>query len=231
MAIGGENKNSYVYTCFTKEQQEAYEKLSDKQRAFVDYRAKGYNKKEASTLAGYGCKNHALNGHLLERNYPVIAELIRVLQAQAQARSITEEESLLNQQIDVLANQQSVEKMFEVIEGADSETAKRIQFYRDIMNGKIKSVKTTVKRNGEGKVIERTTVETSDVDMKMKARHELDKLLGLTMLPNLDDKFKVGDITINIVDASKKEELEDSRNIVDISQDGTVLEEPKKGKK
>ena len=47
----------------------------------------------------------------------------------------------------------------------------------------------------------------------MKARKELDRILGLNQLPDLD-KLQVGDITINIVDASKKEELADSRNNV-----------------
>jgi hypothetical protein len=49
----------------------------------------------------------------------------------------------------------------------------------------------------------------------MRARKELDKILGLNQMPDLS-KLQMGDITINIVDASKKEELADSRNTVEL---------------
>ena len=52
--------------------------------------------------------------------------------------------------------------------------------------------------------------------MRMRARKELDNILGLTTIPDLS-RFQMGDITIHIVDASKKDELADSRNKVDIS--------------
>jgi hypothetical protein len=57
--------------------------------------------------------------------------------------------------------------------------------------------------------------EVSDVDVKMRARKELDRILGLNQLPDLD-KLQVGDITINIVDASKRDELEDNRNSIEL---------------
>ena len=53
----------------------------------------------------------------------------------------------------------------------------------------------------------------SDVETKMKARKELDRILGLNQMPDLGS-LQMGDITINIVDASKREEIEDSRNTV-----------------
>ena len=129
---------------------------------------------------------------------------------------MTTQESALNQQIDALALQDGAEKMMQVIEGADGETARRIQFYRDIMNGKIKTVRRTTRYNAMGEKIETKVEEVSDVETKMKARKELDRILGLNQMPDLD-KFQVGDITINIVDASKREELEDSRNQVELN--------------
>ena len=122
----------------------------------------------------------------------------------------------MNTQIDALAKQEGVEKALEAIEGADGETAKRIQFYRDIVNGKIKTVRVTKRYNSLGSLVDKKVVEADDVDVRMRARKELDNILGLTTIPDLS-RFQMGDITIHIVDASKKDELADSRNKVDIS--------------
>ena len=83
------------------------------------------------------------------------------------------------------------------------------------MNGKVKTVRKTKKYNALGALLETKVEEISDVDVKMRARKELDKILGLNQMPDLS-KLQMGDITINIVDASKKEEIEDSRNTVEL---------------
>ena len=131
------------------------------------------------------------------------------------AKAVVEndESNPINKQIDALALQDGAEKALEKIEGADGETARRIQFYRDVANGKIKTVRKTQKLNAEGAVIGTTIEEISDIDSRIKARKELDRILGLNSIVDID-KLKVGDITINIVDASKKEELADDRNKV-----------------
>lgn len=212
------------YACFTKEQQEAYEKLPAQQRLYVDYRGQGNGRPQAYQMAGYVAKNPAQTAYLLERRNSNIKELIETLQTQKKARELTQVESALNKQIDALATQQGAEKMLEAIEGADGETAKRIKFYRDIINGKVKTKRTTTKLNAMGAVKETKIEEIEDIDAKMRARKELDKLLGLTQLPDLGS-LTMGDITINIVDASKKEELEDSRNVVNLDvEDITIIE-------
>ena len=53
--------------------------------------------------------------------------------------------------------------------------------------------------------------EITDVGVRINARKELDRILGLNVLPDID-KLQIGGITVNIVDASKKEELDDERN-------------------
>ena len=206
------------YACFTKEQQEAYEKLAIRQRKYVDFRGQGYSKTIAYKMAGFDGKVAGQAAYLMEKRNAIIAELADCIINQKKVRDLSVQDSAINQQIDALAMQDGAEKMLEVIEGADGETARRIQFYRDVMNGKIKTVRKTTRYNAMGEKIETKVEEVSDVDTKMKARKELDRILGLNQLPDLD-KLQVGDITINIVDASKQDELADSRNIVDLDPD------------
>lgn len=210
------------FACFTKEQQEAYEKLPVRQRKYVEFRGQGYSKTVAYKMAGFDGKTASQAAYMLEQRNRVITELINCILGQKRVRELTEEDSALNQQIDALALQDGAEKMLEVIEGADGETARRIQFYRDVMNGKIKTVRRTTRYNAMGEKIETKVEEVSDVDTKMKARKELDKILGLNQLPDLD-RLKVGDITIHIVDASKKEELADNRNVIDLDPDKVTI--------
>lgn len=206
------------YACFTKEQQEAYEKLAIRQRKYVDFRGQGYSKTIAYKMAGFDGKVAGQAAYLMEKRNAIIAELADCIINQKKVRDLSVQDSAINQQIDALAMQDGAEKMLEVIEGADGETARRIQFYRDVMNGKIKTVRKTTRYNAMGEKIETKVEEISDVDTKMKARKELDRILGLNQLPDLD-KLQVGDITINIVDASKQDELADSRNVVDLDPD------------
>lgn len=203
------------YACFTKEQQDAYEKLPTRQRKYVEFRGQGYSKTTAYKMAGFDGKVATQAAYILERRSQIIQELIECILGQKRVRDLSQEDSEINQRIDALALQDGAEKMMEVIEGADGETAKRIQFYRDVMNGKIKTVRKTTRYNAMGEKIESKIEEVSDVETKMKARKELDRILGLNQIADLN-KLQVGDITINIVDASKKEELADSRNTIEL---------------
>lgn len=207
------------YACFTNEQQDAYEKLTVMQRNYVDYRGQGNSKANSYRMAGYKTANAGQAAYLLERNSAILKELIETILANKRVKDISKEDSLINRQIDALATQEGNEKALEVIEHADGETARRIQFYRDVINGKIRTVKKITKKNAMGATVETRIEETSDVETKMKARKELDRILGLNEIPNLGS-LQMGDITINIVDASKQEELEDSRN--------TILLDPEK---
>lgn len=207
------------YACFTEEEQKAYERLNNSQRKYIDFRGKGYNKVQSYQMAGYTTKNPSQSAYMMEAQNKVIPELVQKLQAQNKARELTEQESALNRQIDALAKQEYAERTLQTIDGADGETARRIQFYRDIMNGKIKTVRKTVRKNAMGETLETKIEEVSDIETRIKARKELDKILGLNILPNVDN-LQIGGITVNIVDASKREELEDSRNsvVLDVDQ-------------
>lgn len=210
------------YACFTKEQQEAYEKLAVRQRKYVDFRGQGYSKTDAYKMAGFDGKVAGQAAYIMERRNAVIQELADCIISQKKVRDLNVEDSAINQQIDALALQDGAEKMLEVIDGADGETARRIQFYRDVMNGKVKTVRKTTRYNAMGEKIETKIEEISDVDVKMRARKELDRILGLNQMPDFS-KLQVGDITINIVDASKKEELADSRNAIELDPDDVEI--------
>lgn len=215
--------------CFTEEQQTYYETLSPNQRRYVDFRGQGYSKSQSYRMSGYKGTNIAQSAYALEKNNRGIPELINALLKVKTARDVVEnnEDSQINKTIDALAMQDGAEKAIEKIEGADGETARRIKFYRDIANGKIKTVRKTTQLNPQGGVVKTTIEEINDIDTRIKARKELDRILGLNSIIDID-KFKVGDITINIVDASKKEELEDERNkIVLDSEEVEVLEDKK----
>lgn len=211
------------YACFTDLEQEAYENLAPKQRLYIDFRAQGFGKRESYEMAGYMGKYTRQAAVTMEQRNPVIVELVNILQKQKQVDEIAEsgkeaENSELNRKIDALARRENVEHAIEKIEGPDSETAKRVQFYRDIIMGKIKTVTVTKEYDGEGKLIKRKVVEQNDVNVRMQARMQLDRILGMNTIVNLD-KLKVGQITVNIVDASNTEELSDSRNDVDLRLD------------
>lgn len=216
------NKRIKTYRCFTSEQRKSYEALTDKQRLYVDYRGKGYNKSNAYRMAGYDSRNPAQAAYMMEHTNKVIGDLIGILERQGRVESLIEEDSPLNQTINALAEQEGAEQVIQKIEGADSETAKRIQFYRDIISGKIKTVKKIKRYNAKGALIDTRIEEQNDLDVKMRARRELDKILGLNQVIDLD-KLQIGGITVNIVDASKKDEVEDERNKINI--DPTNIEE------
>lgn len=206
------------YACFTSEQQALYDSLTEKERRFVDYRGLGHKKKDAFELAGYSGVNISQSCHNLEKRKPYINDLIAVLQNSKRAKDLFVEGSNTDRDLKLLAQQERTEQMMAVLTGDDGETARRIQLYRDIIAGKIKSVKVTKKYNAQGLMTEKKVEENSDIGMIINARKELDKILGLNTLIDLGS-VTTGDITINIVDAGRRDELEDSRNKVFIDPD------------
>ena len=121
------------YACFTVDEQKAYEGLNERQRKYVDFRGQGYGKAQSYKMSGYGAKNVSQAAWIMERDNKVMSDLIERLLANRRAKELTEKESLLNRQVDALALQDKAEKLLQTIDGADGETARRIQFYRDIL--------------------------------------------------------------------------------------------------
>ena len=198
------------YSCFTVEQQRAYNNFPWRARRYIDYRGEGNTKAASYRLAGFSTKYAAQGGNSLERK-PYVAELIQAIAGQRQVRQLSEEDSNINKQIDALAIKGSADKLQQVVDNGDHETAERIKFYRDIINGTIKTIRKTKKYNGEKVLTGITVEEVSDINVKVQARKELDKILGLNQSIDFG-QITSGNFTFNFVDASNKEELDDSRN-------------------
>lgn len=203
------------YACFTEAQQAAYERLTDRQRLYVDYRGQGVGKAESYRLAGFEGHMAKQNSHIMESNNKDIVELIRAI-ARGKSNGGVQREVKLGDKVPL--NPEEKERVLAMIENSDRDNAQRIQFYKDVVNGKVRSVKRTVRKDGKGNIIETKIEESTDVDLKMKARKELDRLLGLNDLPDFSC-LQMGDITINIVDASKKDEKLDAKDEVVIDAD------------
>lgn len=220
-ALVTDKKESTVkkYKFFTAEEQAAYEKMNVRRRAYIDYRGQGYGLKQSALMAGFGGNNPSQSGYLQEYKTPMIKHLIEVIQKQNSAVNFIKGEGSEGRKLDALALQENAEKTLEKAGAIDGETAKRIQLYRDIVNGKIKSIKKVSRYNNMGALIDTRVEETSPIEMRIQARKELDKILGLNQLIDVGSIQAGGDITINIVDASKKEELEDDRNKVTLDLD------------
>lgn len=207
-----------MYDGYTPEQEAAYRNLPEKHKKYVEYRIAGYSKSKSCMLAGYGGVNNAQNAQSLEKRHPILRELADVAIKGNMMKDFlngVDTNSIMNRRLDAIATQDNAEKVVKAMDTMDGETAKRVKFYRDIINGTIKDTKRIVEKDGNGKTIKIRYEYMDSVDVKMRARKELDKLLGLTVLPDLGS-LEFGDITVNIVDASKKEELADSRNKVEL---------------
>jgi hypothetical protein len=199
--------------CYTDEQQKLYESLRPRQRAYVDYRSQGFNKSDSYRKAGYcDSKNVGVNAFTLENKTLGIKDLIETRLKVKRANDIYKADSEIGKQIDALANVENAENALEVVENADAETIKRIKFFRDIVDGKIKTVKKTTYTDKLGNKSTKVE-EINDIETRMKARKELDRLLGLNEVFDIG-KIETGDITINIVDASKKDAIGDASNKV-----------------
>lgn len=210
------------YACFTDEQQQFYEGLNPQHRLYVDYRGKGYNKAQAYRACGYSATDASRAATMIEKRNKGIVELISILNRANTAQQLTQADSNLNQRLDAIAQQTADNRILEAVENCDGENARRITFYRDIVNGKIKTVKVRKRFDGDGNLLEKNVEEIADIDGRMRARRELDKLLGLNEVLDIGS-VQCGNITVNIVDATKKEELADDRNRIELDPDSVEI--------
>ena len=194
-------------SCYTEEQQKLYDGLTPKQRAYIDYRSKGFSKTDSYRRAGYiDSKNSGQNAWIMEsRTYPFMKELIEVRQQIKKANEVLDPESQISKNIDAIIKADEAKQVLSVVENADAEELKEIKFFRDIAEGKIKTVKKTKYLNAAGVVIKQKVEEISDIESRIKARKHLTMLLGLNKVVDVGN-IQTGNITINIVDASKKDE-------------------------
>lgn len=205
------------YDKLDNELRKAYESLPERQRRYVDYRVAGFGKKDAYIKAGYKAgKNAAQAAYILERNIPQISQ---VIEAMAALKFVSDLDKAKGEPMEIIDAKASVavaqsKALMERIMKMEPEEAERLQFYMDVMSGKIKT-KKKVKNISEAGIVSYRIEEIEDVKIKFEARKEIDKILGLNRLLDIG-KITAGSVTINIVDASKKDLGEEERPNHDI---------------
>jgi hypothetical protein len=205
------------YDKLDNELRKAYESLPERQRRYVDFRVAGFGKKDAYIKAGYKAgKNSAQAAYILERNIPQISQ---VIEAMAALKFVSDLDKAKGEPMEVIDAKASVavaqsKALMERIMKMEPEEAERLQFYMDVMSGKIKT-KKKVKNISEAGIVSYRVEEIEDVKIKFEARKEIDKILGLNRLLDIG-KITAGSVTINIVDASKKDLEEEERPNHDI---------------
>lgn len=210
------------YGYLEPEKLDFYNSLDIRRKKYIDFRGQGYNKSESYKLAGYNAKNYAQASSNLEKGN--IAIIIQDIITHNQLNDYVKGEGKLKKQIDALTTSKASKKALEVIENATGEEARRIQFYNDISTGKTKTIEKTIIKDREGNIKEERIVEKEPtIQDRMSARKQLDILMGLNNMPSEVGQLQAGQITITIVDASNKQQLQDNRNNVSIDADFNVL--------
>ena len=208
------------FACLTPDEQFSYDCLTYRQKLYVEYVSTGRNKNEAYILAGFKPKDKVMSSKCactLEKKHPEIVHLIEVLKASTLPKRLDDTESKDFKDLKALAQVDYPESQLKrfsnqyeecVLDDGhidlDSETARRIIFLRQIVDGTIKSYKKIRRYNGKHELIEERIEETCDVSVRLAARKELDKVLGINSVYEVGN-VSVGEVTINIVDASRKE--------------------------
>lgn len=194
------------FSCYTDEQQNLYESLPPRQRAYIDNRARGLSKTDSYRRAGYVSeKNAGQNAWILENKTPGVKELIDIRLKLKKAKEVFDPDSQTSKNIDAIIKAEDAKQVLEVVENADVEELKEIKFFRDIAEGRIKTVKKTKYYDKDGKLTKQKVEEISDIESRIKARKQLTMLLGLNKVVDVGS-INTGNITINIVDASKKDD-------------------------
>ena len=232
-----EKQGKKRFACFTEEQQADWDSLNTNIQRYLVFVSQGYQKRKAYVMAGYkDTKNASKSAFMIEKRYPFTVDLIAALSGHYKRANCYKEGTKESKVIDkkakedfpemtlVPANFEGTEQQVD-FDSIGGEQARRIQFYRRIVDGEIKSVKETITYDNKGNKTGKKVEMTSDLATRMKARLELDRALGLTDMLEVG-QIKVGEINIKIVDASDKEALEDPRNKV---IDGELAEETDNG--
>ena len=220
-----ESKSNKRFACFTPDQQADWDTLNIKIQRYLVFLSQGYQKKKAYVMAGYkDTKNASKSAFMIEKRYPFTVDLVQALSGHYKRANCYKEGTKESKLIDkkakedfpemtlVPSNFEGTEQQVD-FDSIGGEQARRIQFYRGVVNGEIKTTKETVTYDNKGNKTGKKVETICDVQTRMKARLELDRALGLTDMLEVG-KIEAGPITINIVDASNKEELSDGRNDV-----------------
>lgn len=202
-----------------------FNKMNQTGKQYTVNRILGFSKVDSIRAAGSNAKEgHSLSGtaQSLEERNPQIQEIVDYAQQNNLEAQLMNDKSTFAKTIEEKKNELQMQQLNQATSVMSPNMAESVDFYRKVVSGNIKSKKTTVTYDAHGKELGRKTEFIEDVGSKMQAREKLDRLLGINAIQNLG-QVQVGSISINIVDASKKEP--DEEREVDIQNDAIIRDE------
>ena len=202
-----------------------FNKMNQTGKQYTVNRILGFNKVDSIRAAGSNAKDGASlssTAKSLEERNPIIEEIVQYAQEHNLEAQLLNDKSTFAKNLEEKKNELQMQQLNHATSVMSPGMAESVDFYRKVANGSIKTYKITEKYGPDGKtLIEKKREIIDDVDAKMRAREKLDRMLGLNAIQNLG-QVQVGSISINIVDASKKE---DEPTEVDFQEDAVVKNE------
>lgn len=207
-----------------KSYQEYFNNLNPKYQKFVIYRGRGLTLENAWIGAGLIKKNAKGNASSWLKNNPDAKELIKRIQTNNQLKSLGDSNSVLSKEI--LENSQKGLTAIEIAKSKTGEEAASLNFYIDVVRGKVTSKETTKTTDDSGKITVKEVVKEPTISEKMKAREKIDQLLGIaTFSDKLGQVDLPNGMQITIVDVSNKEMKKDESNVLDAEIEEEELED------
>lgn len=205
----------------------SFNKMNNTARQYTVNRILGFSKVDSIKNAGSQAKDRVSlqnTAQSLEERHPEILDIIEYCEQNNFESQLLRETSQFSQEVSKKAkeNELAMKQLEHASAVMSPNMAESVAFYQRVVNGSIKSYKTTETYDKDGKLIGKKREIIDDVDAKMRAREKLDRMLGLNAIKSLE-QVQVGSICINIVDASKKEE--DDTPPVDVQDDAIVKDE------
>ena len=203
-----------------------FNKMNQTAKQYTVNRILGFSKNDSLRNAGSNAtSNSSLSSTVqnLEERNPQIEEIVNWGVEHSLEAQINNDNSAFAKSLEGKQAEAELAQLNHATSVMSPNMAESVEFYRKVAKGEIKTRKITERYDNEGKLIERKKETIEDVDAKMRAREKLDRLLGINAIQNLG-QVQVGSISINIVDASKKEETEAERE-VDFQEDVLIKDE------
>lgn len=202
-----------------------FNKMNETARQYTLSRILGFSKVDSIKNAGSQAKPEMLSSTAksLEERNPAIEDIVKWGVERTLEGQLFNDGSDFNKSLEEKKKELQMQQLNHATSVMSPTMAESIDFYKRVANGSIKTYRTTERYAADGKtLIEKKVEKIDDVDARMRAREKLDRLLGINAIQNLG-QVQVGSISINIVDASKKED-EDERK-VDFQDDAIITDE------
>lgn len=201
-----------------------FNRMNQTAKQYTVNRIFGYSKNDSVRNTGSTAKDSSSLSSIaqnIESRNPQIEEIVQWGLEHSLESQINNDNSAFAKTLEGKKAELEMQQLNHAASVMSPNMAESIDFYKKVANGFYKTRKTVERYDAEGKLIERKKEIIEDVESKMRAREKLDRLLGINAIQNLG-QVQVGSISINIVDASKKE---DEEREVDFQEDALVKDE------